>query len=69
VSSDNLLFLYYTPRSSSQRAKNVFHTAIGAQAVFLYYNILISSLTATISWWDRQFRLSPPALCAAIRHK
>ena len=28
----------------------------------LYYKILISSRAATISWWDRRFRLSPPAV-------
>jgi hypothetical protein len=28
----------------------------------LYYNILISSPAATIFWWDRRFRLSPPHL-------
>jgi hypothetical protein len=27
-----------------------------------YYKILISSRAATISWWDRRFRLSPPAV-------
>jgi hypothetical protein len=28
----------------------------------LCHNILISSRGATISWWDRRFRLSPPVI-------
>jgi hypothetical protein len=34
-------------------------TRLVAAIAALHYTILISSRAATISWWDRRFRLSP----------
>jgi hypothetical protein len=34
---------------------------LGTDLLAKYYKILISSRAATISWWDRRFRLSPQA--------
>jgi hypothetical protein len=43
--------------------------AFGYASAAWYYKILISSRAATISWWDRRFRLSLGCASAAQYHK